>query len=79
MIDNGVWESQCEIEADCNYDGLDCAGYVYVEGGSVQDGTPREGSFTDPHRSLTGTLASLSGKVTIIKLLDSVHYLNNFD
>ena len=35
MIDNNIWDEDCEFEADCNFDGLDCANYVYVEGSAV--------------------------------------------
>ena len=33
----------------------------------------------DPHRSLTGSLASLMTSYTKIKLLGMVHYLNDFE
>ena len=33
----------------------------------------------DPHRSLTGAMASLWRKYTIIKLLGAEHHLSNFD
>ena len=35
--------------------------------------------MSDPHRSLTGALASLKGKFTAIKLLGDFHDLSNFD
>ena len=52
---------------------------MYVSGSSETDITPRAGTITDPHRSLTGAMASISTEYTVIKLLDSYHYLTNFD
>ena len=52
---------------------------VYVLGGQVQDDTLREGAITDPHYSMTGAMASVWRKFTIIKLLGAVHQPNNFD
>ena len=52
---------------------------MYVSGSSEIDYTPRAGTITDPHRSLTGTMASLVTKYTVIKLLDSYYYLENFE
>ena len=42
------------------------------------DETPRAGTSDDPHRSLTGALASLWRKYTTIKLLGEVHNLGSF-
>ena len=50
-----------------------------MSGISDPDSTQRAGSISDPHRSLTGALASLWRKYTIIKLLGVNHDLTNFD
>ena len=52
---------------------------MYVLGNSVQDSIPRAGIIADPHRSLTGAMASVTKIITVIKLLETVHYLKNFD
>ena len=52
---------------------------MYVSGSSETDSTPRAGTITDPHRSLTGAMASLLAKYTEIKLLDSYYYLTDFE
>ena len=57
MIDNNVWEEACQSES-CNYDGQDCTAKMYVSGGS-DTFTPRNGTIIDPHRSLTGAMASI--------------------
>ena len=70
----------------CDFDKNACGGntsdnpaVVYVSASSVLDSTPRAGTITDPYRSLTGAMASLSSKYTVIKLLDTHHYLSNFN
>ena len=51
----------------------------YVIGNEDQDSTVRSGDIDDPHRSLTGVIASLTKNYTVIKLLGTLHYLSNYN
>ena len=95
MLGDGVCQESCNNQGcsfdqyDCDHSPIKRALAVgdtddnptvfYVLGGSADDSTPRTGTATDPHRSLTGTLASLLTKYTVIKLLGSHHTLSNFE
>ena len=84
MLNDDECQEACHNHA-CSWDNFcdntteDNPAYLYVDGSAFQDDTPREGTMSDPHRSLTGAMASLWQRYTIIKLLGTDHDLKNFE